>query len=183
MYIARLKQNVQGSDGIDLDLIAVQDRCVTLRLTGALCPTAPLNFQDGPEEVLRQEIRPALGVRSPQESSVIMTTTTTDGTIPASDRTPTVPTCTTPEDGDVVLRQGRQRDGTYFYTLHTASGMDQVQLRTGVDGVIQACAFAKRQHIRAWLTNGGPHFVLLEDFRARRRARASSRHQRGSHRW
>jgi Fe-S cluster biogenesis protein NfuA len=44
------------SDGIDIQLVAVRDRCVSLRLTGALCPTAPLNFQEGLEEVLRQEI-------------------------------------------------------------------------------------------------------------------------------
>jgi len=51
----RIRPLVQG-DGVDIQLAAVQDRCVTLRITGALCAAAPLNFQEGLEEVLRQEI-------------------------------------------------------------------------------------------------------------------------------
>jgi hypothetical protein len=71
----------------------------------------------------------------------------------------------TPEDGDIVVSQ-EKRDGTLVYILHTAPGADQYLLRTCEEAVTQAVAFAKRQQVRAWLTDEGHTCVLLEDFRA-----------------
>jgi hypothetical protein len=70
----------------------------------------------------------------------------------------------TPENGDIVVRE-EHRDGTLVYVLHTAPREDQYLLRTREEGVAQALAFAKRQFVRAWLTDEGYDFTLLEDFR------------------
>jgi len=68
-----------------------------------------------------------------------------------------------PADGDVIVRRER-RDGTFVYVLHAAPGPDQYVLRTRKEGVAQALTFAKRQGVRAWLTDGGGGaFVLLEN--------------------
>lgn len=71
---------------------------------------------------------------------------------------------TTPEDGDIVVRE-EQREGKGVYVLHTAPGADQYVLRSREDAIGQAVTFAKRQQVRAWLTDEGYDFVLLEDFR------------------
>jgi hypothetical protein len=71
---------------------------------------------------------------------------------------------TTPEDGDVVLRE-EERKGEPVYVLHTAPGPDQYVLRSREAAVAQALTFAKREGVRAWLTDEGYDFVLLEDFR------------------
>jgi hypothetical protein len=71
---------------------------------------------------------------------------------------------TIPEDGDIVVRE-EKREGTLVYALHTAPREDQHLLRTREEGVAQALAFAKRQFVRAWLTDEGYDFVLLDDFR------------------
>jgi hypothetical protein len=71
-----------------------------------------------------------------------------------------------PEDGDIVVRE-EQREGKVVYVLHTAPGADQYVLGSREDAVRQAAAFAKRQSVRAWLTEGDYDFVLLEDFRVR----------------
>jgi hypothetical protein len=73
-------------------------------------------------------------------------------------------TRTTPQDKDIVIRQ-EQREGTIMYVLHTAPGPDQYVLRSRDEAVARAVAFAKREHVRAWLTDEGYDFVLLEDFR------------------
>ena len=70
-----------------------------------------------------------------------------------------------PEDGDIVVRQ-EKREGTLVYVLHTAPGADQYLLRTREEAVAQAVTFARREQVRAWLTDEGYDFVLLEDFRA-----------------
>jgi hypothetical protein len=70
-----------------------------------------------------------------------------------------------PEDGDIVVRE-EQREGVLIYVLHTAPGADQYLLRTREEAVAQAATFARRQQVRAWLTDEGYDFVLLEDFRA-----------------
>jgi hypothetical protein len=75
-----------------------------------------------------------------------------------------VPTRTTPEDGDIVVRE-EHREGKGVYVLHTAPGTDQCVLRSRKDAVAQALTFAKRQEVRAWVTDGDYDFVLLEDFR------------------
>jgi hypothetical protein len=75
-----------------------------------------------------------------------------------------MPTRTTPEDGDIVVRQEKRR-GTLVYVLHTAPGADQYEFRRREGGIAQALALAKRQHVRAWLTDEGYDFVILEDFR------------------
>ncbi len=71
---------------------------------------------------------------------------------------------TTPEDGDIVVRE-EKREGRLVYVLHTAPGADQYLLRSGEEAVAQAVTFAKREGVRAWLTDAGYDFVLLEDFR------------------
>jgi LPS sulfotransferase NodH len=70
----------------------------------------------------------------------------------------------TPEDGDVVIRE-EQRDGKGVYVLHTAPGVDQYVLRSREDAIAQAVTFARRQQVRAWVTDGDYDFALLEDFR------------------
>ena len=70
----------------------------------------------------------------------------------------------TPEDGDVVVRE-EQREGTRVYILHTAPGADQYVLRSREDAIAQAVTFAKRERVRAWLTDEGYDFMLLEDSR------------------
>ena len=73
-------------------------------------------------------------------------------------------TRTTPENGDIVVR-AEKREATLVYVLHTAPGADQSLLRTCEEAVAQAVTCAKRQHVRAWLTDEGYDFMLLEDFR------------------
>ena len=70
-----------------------------------------------------------------------------------------------PEDGDIVVRE-EEREGVLIYVLHTAPGADQYLLRTREEAVAQAVTFARREQVRAWLTDEGYDFVLLEDFRA-----------------
>ena len=70
-----------------------------------------------------------------------------------------------PEDGDIVVRE-ETREGVLIYVLHTAPGADQYLLRTREEAVPQAVTFAKREQVRAWLTDERYDFVLLEDFRA-----------------
>ena len=69
-----------------------------------------------------------------------------------------------PEDGDIVVRE-EQRESKVVYVLHTAPGADQYVLRSRKDAVAQACAVAKHEHVRAWVTDGDYDFTLLEDFR------------------
>jgi hypothetical protein len=70
----------------------------------------------------------------------------------------------TPEDGDVVIR-AETRGGKRTYVLHTMPGEDQYVLASREQAAAQAVAFAKRQRVRAWSTNDGSEFVLLEDCR------------------
>ena len=74
-----------------------------------------------------------------------------------------MPARSSPEDGDVVLEQER-REGERVYVLHTAPGPDQYVLRSREEAVTQAVTSAKREHVRAWLTDDY-NFTLLEDFR------------------
>ena len=73
-------------------------------------------------------------------------------------------TRSTPEDGDVVVRQ-EKREGKRVYVLHTAPGADQYLLRSREEAVAKALMFAERQHVRAWLTDSDYDFRLIEDFR------------------
>ena len=70
----------------------------------------------------------------------------------------------TPEDGDIVVRQ-EHRQGTFVYVLHTAPGADQHVLHAHDDAVARALMLAEHQCVRAWLTDEGYDFTLLEDFR------------------
>jgi len=70
-----------------------------------------------------------------------------------------------PENGDIVVRE-EKRGGKRVYVLHIAPGADQYLLRSREEAVAQAVAFAKRECVRAWLTDEGYDFTLLEDFRA-----------------
>ena len=70
----------------------------------------------------------------------------------------------TPEDGDIVVGP-EQREGKRVYVLHTAPGPDQYVLHSREDAVVQAVMFAKREHVRAWLTDDGYDVVLLGNFR------------------
>jgi len=88
-----------------------------------------------------------------------------------------MPTRTTPEDGDIVVRQ-EKRDGTVVYVLHTAPGPDQYLLPTCEEAVAQAKTLAKRHPGRAWLTTEeGYDFVLLEDFQGWNRSASVLGHQ------
>ena len=85
-------------------------------------------------------------------------------------------TRTTPENGDIVVRE-EKRGGTLVYVLHTAPGADQYEFRSREEGTAQAVALAKREHVRAWLTDEGYDFVLLEDFREANRSDSTLRRQ------
>jgi len=71
---------------------------------------------------------------------------------------------TTPEDGDIVIRE-EQRAGMCVYVLHTAPRADQAEFLRREQAIVQAVALARRQDVRAWLTDEGYDFVLLESFR------------------
>ena len=71
----------------------------------------------------------------------------------------------TPEDGDIVVGQD-MRNGAYIYILHMAPGPDQYVLHSREDAIRQAITFAKRQEVRAWVTDGDYAFTLLGDFRS-----------------
>ncbi len=75
-----------------------------------------------------------------------------------------MPTRTTREDGDIVVRQ-EKREGRFIYILHTATSEDQYLLRSREEAIAQAVAFAKWQCVRTWMTNSNYDFALLEDFR------------------
>ena len=75
-----------------------------------------------------------------------------------------LPPRSTPQNGDMVVRE-EHRDGTLVYVLHTAPGADQYVLRMREEAVSQAVTSAKRERVRAWLTDEGYDFTLLEDFR------------------
>ena len=76
-----------------------------------------------------------------------------------------MPTRTTPENGDIVVVRQETPEGTVVYVLHTAPGPDQYLLRTHDEAVTHALAFAKRQHVRAWLTTDESYdFVPLSAF-------------------
>jgi hypothetical protein len=51
------------------------------------------------------------------------------------------------------------------YLLHTAPGVDEYPLRSRREAIAHALASAGRQCTRAWLTDEGDDFTLLEDFR------------------
>jgi hypothetical protein len=77
-----------------------------------------------------------------------------------------------PEDGDVVLRE-EEREGMVVYVLDTAPGEadtargeDRSVLSMREEAIARALACAERQHVRAWLTDEGYDFLLLESFRA-----------------
>jgi hypothetical protein len=72
-----------------------------------------------------------------------------------------MPTRTTPEDGDIVVRR-EKRDGTVVYVLHTAPGPDQYLLPTREEAATRALTLADRHGVRAWLTTDESYdFVLL----------------------
>ena len=64
-----------------------------------------------------------------------------------------------PDDDDVVVREKRGNSSA-VYILGTSSTPAQFQVRTRDEAVSQALAFAKRQHVRAWLAKDEA-FVLL----------------------
>jgi hypothetical protein len=68
-----------------------------------------------------------------------------------------------PEDGDVVVRP-QWRERTLVYALHIAPSPDQYVCRSRKEAIAQAMTFAKRNHVRAWLSDEDYDFVLLEDF-------------------
>jgi hypothetical protein len=75
-----------------------------------------------------------------------------------------------PEDGDVVLRE-EEVEGRVVYVLHTGPdadqpGADQDVLRMREEAIAKALTLAECQHVRAWLTDEGCDFLLLQSFRA-----------------
>jgi hypothetical protein len=71
---------------------------------------------------------------------------------------------TTPQDGDVVIRQERGNPSTVFL-LGTPAAPDQFTLRTRDEAVSRALAYARKQHVRAWFAKDDADFVLLGTFR------------------
>jgi hypothetical protein len=71
-----------------------------------------------------------------------------------------------PERGDVVVRED-VHVGRRVYVLYTVPGADQFHVRTREEAIAQAAAFAKRERVRAWLTDERPDatFELLYDFK------------------
>ncbi len=69
-----------------------------------------------------------------------------------------------PQDGDIVIRQ-ELHDGQWVFLLQSAPGPDQYVLPTRDAAVREALAFAKRQRVRAWLSDGSSAFTLIDDFR------------------
>jgi DNA-binding transcriptional regulator YdaS (Cro superfamily) len=63
-----------------------------------------------------------------------------------------------------VVRE-EQREGTLVYVLHTAPGADQHLFGSRGEAVAQALVSAKTHGVRAWLTDEGYDFTLLDDFR------------------
>ncbi len=78
-----------------------------------------------------------------------------------------------PQEGDIVVRQ-EQRDGRWVFLLQSAPGPDQYVLPTRDAAVTEALAFAKRQRVRAWLSDGSSAFTLMEDFRVTSQERIGS---------
>jgi len=74
-----------------------------------------------------------------------------------------VAACTTPDDGDIVVRE-EGLEGTVVCVLHTVPRADQHLLRSREEAVSKALAFAKRRHVCAWFANGDDRFVLLGTF-------------------
>jgi len=70
-------------------------------------------------------------------------------------------TRTTPENGDIVVRQ-EHRGGAVVYVLHTAPGPDEYLLPDADQAARHALALAERQGVRAWLTTDDSYeFVRL----------------------
>jgi len=72
-------------------------------------------------------------------------------------------TRSTPEDGDLVVRQDTH-NGSRVFVLHTAPGPDQFVLHTRDAALVKARTFAKCQQVRVWMTNGDYDFTLVDDF-------------------
>ena len=68
------------------------------------------------------------------------------------------------EDGDIAIRQDAPH-GAVVYVLNAAPSVDQYAASACEAAVAQAVVFAKRQHVRVWLTDAECDFVLLEDCR------------------
>ena len=74
-----------------------------------------------------------------------------------------MPTPTTLQDGDIVVRA--ELDGeTLVYVLHIPPDLDR-SVRIREEAIAQALVCAERQRVRAWLTDAGHDLALLEDFR------------------
>lgn len=69
-----------------------------------------------------------------------------------------------PEDGDIVVR-AEHREGVLVYVLHVAPGPDHCLYRTRDEAVAHALRCATRDCVRAWLTDEGYEFVLIDNFR------------------
>lgn len=71
---------------------------------------------------------------------------------------------THPDPDDVVIRQQHGNLST-VYLLGTPAAPDQFILRTRDTAVLQAVAYARHQHVRAWFAKDDETFVLLGTFR------------------
>jgi hypothetical protein len=69
-----------------------------------------------------------------------------------------------PNQDDVVVRR-RAHDTGVTFVLGTPPAPEQFTLRTRDEAVARALAFAKRQHVCAWLASGSDEPVLLGTFR------------------
>jgi hypothetical protein len=71
---------------------------------------------------------------------------------------------TTPEDGDIVVRE-ETRHGAVVYVLHATPRTHHDLVGSRREAIARARALAKRMCVRAWQTREGYDFTLLEDFR------------------
>jgi hypothetical protein len=65
-----------------------------------------------------------------------------------------------------LLSERKSGGGTPVYVLHIAPGADEYEFLRRDGARAQGVALAERHHVRAWLTDEGYDFVLLEDCRA-----------------
>jgi hypothetical protein len=71
---------------------------------------------------------------------------------------------TTPEDGDIVIRE-EARHEALVYVLHATPSTNQDLIGSRREAIARARALAKRLCVRAWRIDEGYDFTLLEDFR------------------
>jgi len=73
----------------------------------------------------------------------------------------------TPEDGDIVIREG-SRSSERVYILHRQPGPEQYVLRSRDEAISQATRFATSLGVRVWIADEDD-YMLVADCRGRQR--------------